>query len=302
MRWTLLVTAVLVSPAACGGRATPPPTPSGPPAALQPTPAPDDVQVAAVNGRPVWGSCVATQASRGVTKQEALKECVDFELMAQVAEERGIALDPEVKIQTRTALVSQLVAKDFEDKYQKPADFGALWTTYYQKNKHRFDHVEYRGTAYVRVNVAKTATPAEDATAKAIAEEIAAKLAPERGLMPEHLVAIAQQVAGTRVTLAHEVVAPYSRQGLDPTYTDAMFSIPEIGRTTPHAVRTPWGYDVILLNEIVPEAHPSAEEMDKKLLPEVKRTFFPLWTNQIAQRIGAKIEIEQQNLQLLENL
>lgn len=288
--------------AACGGQATPPPAPSGPPAALQPTPAADDVQVATVNGKPVWGSCVAAQAARGVTKQEALKECIDFELLAEAAEERGFALDDEVKIETRTALVSQLVANDFEDKYQKPADFGAVWNALYQRNKNRFDHVEYRGSAYVRVNVDKKATPDVDANARAIADEIAAKLAPERGLMPEHLVDIAQQVAGTRVKLAHEVVAPYSRQGLDPAYTEALFSIPEIGRTTTHAVRTPWGYDVILLSDLIPEAHPSAEELEQQLLPEVKRTFFPQWTNQIAQRIGAKIEIEQQNLQLLENL
>ncbi|HUS28576.1 MAG TPA: hypothetical protein VMZ53_08705 [Kofleriaceae bacterium] len=288
--------------AACGGQATPPPAPSGPPAALQPTPAPDDVAVASVNGKPVWGSCVAAQASRGITKQDALNECIDFELLAQAAEARGLALDPDVKLETRTALVSQLVAKDFEDKYQKPSDFGGLWDSLYQRNKTRFDHGEYRGTAYARINVAKNATPADDASAKAIADEIAARLANERGLMPQHLVEIAEQVAGTRAKVAHEVVQPYSRHGLDPTYTDAMFAIPEVGRTTPHAVRTPWGWDVILLNEIVPEEHMTAEQVAQKLLPEVKRTFFSTWTNQIAQRIGAKIQVEQKNLPLLENL
>jgi hypothetical protein len=288
--------------AACGGSPTPAPTPSGPPAALQAVPSPDDVQVATVNGKPVWGSCVKAQAARGVSRDEAVKQCIDFELLAQAAEERGFALDPDVKLETRTALVSQLVAKDFEDKYTKPSDFGGMWDALYQRNKQRFDHVEYRGTAYVRVPVAKDATPADDAKAKAIANEIAAKLANERGLMPQHLFELAQQIAGTRVTLAHEVVAPYARQGLDPAYTDAMFSIPEVGRTTPSAVRTPWGWDIILLNDLIPEAHASADEVTKKMLPEAKRTFFPTWTNQIAQRIGAKIEVEQKNLSLLENL
>jgi hypothetical protein len=293
---------LLLALAACGGSTTPPPAPSGPPAALQPTPAAGDVQVATVNGKPVWGSCVAAQASRGVSKQEALRQCVDFELLAQEAEARGLAIEPEVAVETRAALVNQLVAKDFEDKYQKPSDFGALWDALYQRNKHRFDHVEYRGTVYVRVNVAKNASPADDASAKAIADEIAAKLATERGLMPQHLVDLAQQIAGTRATLAHESVPPYSRKGLDPAYTDAMFSIPEVGRTATRAVRTPWGWDVILLNEIIPEAHPSMDEVVKRLMPEVKRTFFPQWTNQIAQRVGAKIEIEHENLKALENL
>ena len=287
--------------AACGGSTTPPPTPSGPPAALQPTPAPDDVQVATVNGKPVWGSCVTAQASGAVSKQDALKQCIDFELLAQAAEARGLAVDDDVKLETRAALVNELVAKDFEDKYQKPSDFGGQWDALYQRTKHRFDHVEYRGSAYVRVNVDKKATPAQDATAKALAEEIAGKLASERGLMPQHLVDIAQQVAGTRAKLAHEVVKPYSTQGLDPSYTNALFSIPEVGRTS-SAVRTPWGWDVILFNDVVPEEHDSADEIARQLLPEVKRTFFATWTNQIAQRIGAKITIEQKNLSLLENL
>ena len=269
---------------------------------MQPVPSPDDVQVATVNGKPVWGSCVTAQSSRGVSRDDALKQCIDFELLAQEAEARGLALDPEVKFETRTALVSQLVAKDFEDKYQKPSDFGALWTSLYQRNINRFDHGEYRGSAYVRVNVDKKATPEEVAKAKAIADEVAARLANERGLMPPHLVEIGQQVAGARATLAHEVVPPYSRQGLDPAYTDALFSIPEVGRTTPQPVRTPWGWDIILLNDIVPEAHSSADEVAAKMLPEVKRSFFPIWTNQIVKSLGAKVEIEQANLSRLEEL
>ena len=54
---------------ACGGSGPelPPPRPIGPPAAVVGSSAgPDDVVVAQVAGRPVWGSCVATQARRGV--------------------------------------------------------------------------------------------------------------------------------------------------------------------------------------------------------------------------------------------
>lgn len=286
---------------ACGGTSTPPPTPAGPPAALQATAAPDDVQVATVNGTPVWGSCVAAQAAHGITREEALRECVDFELLAQEADARGIALDPEVRLQTRTALVSQLVAKDYEDKFQQPSDFGGYWDALYNKNKHKIEHPEYRGSAYVRINVPKNASADEDAKAHAIADEIAAALSKERGLMPAHLVELAQQVAGTRAQISSEVVAPYTRQGLDPSYTQALFAIAEIGRTSP-AVRTPWGWDVILFNDLVPEAHPSPEDVVRQLLPEVKRSFFPQWTNQIVQRLGVKIRIEDKNIPLLENL
>jgi hypothetical protein len=289
--------------AACGGHSTPAPTASGPPAALQPTPAAGDVQVATVNGAPVWGSCVSAQAAHGISKQEALDECIAFELLAQAAEARGLALDPDVRLDTRTALVSQLVAKDFEDAYQKPGDFGPLWDALYQKNRHLYEHNEFRGSAYIRAVVPKNATPEQDAKAKAVADEIAAAVANERGLMPQHLIEIGERVAAGRVELFHETVIPYGRTArADPAYIAALFSIPEVGRTAPTAVRTAWGWDVILLNDLIPAARPSADEVTKQMLPDVKRTFFPQWTNQIAQRLGTRIEIEQQNLSLMENL
>lgn len=295
---------VFVLLVACGGSKAPaPPTPSGPPAAWLPTPAADDVQVATVNGKPVWGSCVTAQAAHAKSKEDALKQCVDFELLAQAADAKGLATDPEVVEQTRTALVSQLVAKDFEDKYQTPADFGPVWTALYKKTKNRYDHGEYRGSAYVRINVAKTATPDEDAKAHALAEEIATKLAGERGLGDKQLVELATTIVAGRAKLASEVVQPYSHvYALDRAYEDALFAIPELGQTTPHAIRTRFGWDVILFNDVVPEEHMTQEQIEKELLPEVKRQYFSTWTNQIAKNLGAKIEIIQKNMSALENM
>lgn len=288
---------------ACGSsKVPPPPTPTGPPAAWLPTPAPDDVQVATVNGKPVWGSCVTAQAAHATSKQDALKQCIDFELLAQAADARGLATDPEVAQATRTALVSQVVAFEYEDKYQKPADFGPAWDSMVQRNKLRFDHVEYRASAYVRINVDKKATADDDAKAHAIVEEIATKLAGERGLSPPQFFDLAEQIAAGRATTTHAVVTPYSRGGLDKPYEDALFSIPDIGQTAPHAVRTKWGWDVILYNDVVPEHHATAEELEREMLPELKRQYFTTWTNQVAQKLGVKIEIEQSNLPALENM
>lgn len=297
------VSFALLGLVACGSSKAPaPPTPTGPPAAWLPTPAPDDVVVATVNGKPVWGSCVTAQGPHATSKEDALKQCIDFELLAQAADARGIATDPEVALQTRTALVSQVIAKEYEDAYQKPADFGPAWDMMYQKNKLRFEHVEYRGSAYVRINVDKKATPEDDAKAHAIVEEIATKLAGERGLSPPQFFDIAQQVAAGRATLSTAIVTPYSRGGLDKPYEDALFSIPEIGETSPHAVRTSFGWDVVLFNDIVPEEHAPPDKVEREMLPELKRQYFPTWANQIAQKLGVKIEIEQANIPALENL
>lgn len=297
----LLVFALGLVTACGGGTSTSVPTPSGPPASFTATAAKDDVQVATVNDRPVWGSCVTAQAARGATRQEALAQCIDFELMAQAAEIRDLALDPEVVLATRTALVSQLVALEYEDKYRRPDDFGAFWTRSIERNKGRFDHPEARGSVYVRVDVAKDAPPDVDASAKRTIEVVYAALANERGLMKPHLEEIAKRAANT-TPIKIAAVNPELHHGrLDATYADALFAIPEIGRVSA-PVRTPWGWDVILWDAVVPEVHATPAELVEQALPEVKRSFFTQWVNQIAKNLGARIEVVEKNLPLLENL
>src|SRR5688500_7421250 len=106
---------------ACGSASPPSPSPAASRAGLVAPPAANDVEVARVNDRPVWGSCVATQAVSATPqdRDRALRDCIDFELLAQTAEQRGLAAMPEVNEAFRTALVDRVVA-DFEHRYQKP--------------------------------------------------------------------------------------------------------------------------------------------------------------------------------------
>jgi hypothetical protein len=289
----------LIVLAACGSQTTPVPSPTGPAAAMQEKAAPDDVVVAMVNGKPVYGSCVTAQSARAKSRQDALDQCVAFELMAQEADARGIASDHEVAAATRTALVNQLVALDYEDKYTKPADFGATWNQLYAKNKIRYDHPEYRGSAYVRIDLPEGAV---DENAHAIINEVAAALKDEKGLLPPQFKDLAERVAGARAKLSYAIVPPYTHiSTLELTYADALFAIPEVGRTSP-PVRTSWGWDVVLFFDVIPEEHPPQDKIVAEMLPEVKRAFFPTWTNQVIQRLGVKIEVVEKNLPLLENL
>ena len=288
---------------ACGGSTTPraPAESGGPPASLVAMPAStDDLQVASVNGKPVYASCVTTQAARGASKQDALQQCIDFELLAQQA--AAFATDPEVILQTRTALVSQVIAREYEDKYTKPADFGPYWDRIIDKNRRIFDHGEARASAYLRIPVAKDATPDQDATAHALANELAQKLASERGLMASHLKDIGVGVVGARAKLEFQVVPAYLDNGglVDP-YAKPLFAIPEVGRTT-QAVRTPWGWDVILLTELIPAAHPTGDALVAQVLPDVKRSYFTQWATQIAQQLGVSIKLYDDKLPLLEDI
>jgi hypothetical protein len=292
----------LVLPACGGSSRSAPPTPTGPPAALEATPASaDDVIVAHVNDRPVWGSCVAAQAARGASRPTALDECIAFELMAQEAEARGLATDPEVVTRTRTALVSQLVAKEYEDKYNRPADFGPYWDRMLALNRRRIEHGEYRGSTYVRIKVAKNAPPEVEAEARALMEEVAAALAHERGLMPTHFTEAAEQIIGDRAKLDKATVPPYTRGGLDPPYEQALFALPEVGRVS-GAFRTRWGWDVIAWTDHVPERQPSPDQVVAEALPEIKRRYFVQWTNQIADKLGIKPQLFDDNVALLEDV
>lgn len=287
---------------ACGANQAPP-LPSGPPASLVSTAEGDgDVIVARVDGQPVWGSCVKAQAEREhVTRAVALRECVDFELLAQAAARRGLATDPDVVDATRTALVNQLVAKDYEDAFTRPEDFGEFWNRAMIQSKlaYRFRHVEYRASTYVRVPV-KAKPPADDPAAHALADKIAAALANERGLMPPDFIALAQQVAGS-TKLAHEDVPLYKRGGLVDAYADALWAIPEIGRTSP-AVRTPWGYDVILWTDDQPAASPSPDELARDALPAIKQAYFGTWATRIGHQLGVHVTVDPKADQRLESV
>jgi peptidyl-prolyl cis-trans isomerase C len=270
-RWVVML-------AACGGSTQPPPPmPSGPPAPMvAPGAGSGDVIVATVNGRPVWGSCVQAQHS--------LDDCIGFELMAQEAQKRGLDRDPDVVLGTRTAMVSQLVANEYEAKYTHPSDFGDVWQRLVEKQHYRWDHPEVRASFYVRV---------QD---QAVAEKIAAEAAKQTGWMPPMLYELAKQIAGKDVDHA-DVPFKLGNQ-LEPHYAAALYGIPAIGRTSP-ATHTPWGWDVVLFSDALPETHLSEPQLVAQVLPEVQRSFFSLWVHQLELAMHVHVEVHPEGLETL---
>jgi hypothetical protein len=275
---------------------------------MQATPAADDIQVALVNGKPIWGSCVAAQAAReDATRDQALRQCIDFELLAQQAEARGLARDAEVIDRTRTALVSELVASAYERGFTKPGDFGAAWDDFVKKRKilHRLKHPEYRASTHVLVPVARNAPPEADAAAHALADQIAAAAADERGMLAPHFLALAEHATalqpckvGIQVP-CYEQLQLFLRGALEAPYADALWAIPEIGRTA-GPVRTSFGWDVMLWTDVQPAANPSAEELTAGILAEIKPFYFAHWVEQLGHDLGLHTAIDPQVDRLLE--
>ncbi|MBA3499987.1 MAG: hypothetical protein M4D80_03880 [Myxococcota bacterium] len=254
----------------------------------------DDVIVAQVNGRPVWGSCVTAQ-SKGKAPQaalrEALDECVAFELLAQAADARGLTTDPDVIEATRNALVNRVVEVGFEDKYKSADDLKEILDKHIERNKGRLSRPEVRSSTYVRLPLTKPLADAEDPPPKLV--ELAKKLAGERGMMTTHLRAAVDGVFGAQSPPPEVTeVGLFPKDALVPGYADRLFAIPEVGRIHPEVFRTRFGWDVILLTGVSPAKTYTREEAAAEAFPEVRTAYFNVWVDQIARALGVKIKID----------
>jgi len=288
---------------ACGGSPSPAPVPSGPAASIvAPRANEADVVVAQVDGRPVWGSCVSEQVTAGAPdRRTALAQCIDFELLAQAAEKRGLASESSVVEATRTAMVSELVASEFEARYQQPSDLGAALDTVLDKNAWRMHRPELRASTYVRAMVPANAAPEVEAAAKQLADKIAGELAGETGLLPVHLKeAMTRHAKGAGIEFETEDLAQAPATArYEAPYLEGLFGIAEIGRIS-KPVRTKRGWDVILWSGGLPPRESTREQLALEVFPELRRAQFSVWIGQLIKASGITIEIDQATVALLD--
>ena len=288
--------------AACGGSSNPAPVPPATAVIATPRLTGDDVEVARVNGRPVWSSCVATQAAaaRGGAadrvRRDALDQCIAFELLAQVAEARGLAAAREVGDAVRTAVVNRLVETDFERRYRTPDDLEQPIDIVMKRNEWRMHILELRASTFARFivppGVPAGAPPDVDARAHALADRLAAEFTGQTGLFGVHLTEAAQRLAaGTDIKLDTADVRPTHQDDLVEPYAKALYAIPEVGRIAP-PVRTQWGWDVVLWTGGVEARERSRDELVAEMFPEVRRQQFHLWVTQLGKQLGIHVEID----------
>ena len=281
---------VLLVVAACGS--SPPAQVEAPPLAslVSPREGAGDVQVATVNGRPVWGSCVAHQRK---SVEDGLADCIGFELMAQAAEARHLERTPAVEAAAKTAMVGALVAREFEAKVTSFADFHGLFDDYLAKREKYRHRPELRGSSYARANV----PPGDDAKAHAAMEHLAAGLRDQTGLMAPMLADAAERErAATGLEIVHYDYQISERLALDASYAAPLFAIPEVGRIT-GPVRTRWGWDVILWTGGLPAREQTAAEQAAELFPELRRQYFVPWVESIRRALNLEVVIDDKQLE-----
>lgn len=227
--------------------------------------------VARVDGEPIYADCVTTQAAaHGLDRAAALAECVDFELLAQEARRRGLATDADVLAARRTEMVRALVEADYAPTLDDPsdvpeADVRWLWETQLER---RYNRPERRRATYCRVPVDKVAAAGgpEDRAARALSGSLHDALGSMRDHDAARFAALCWMAAGGRVvsTTARQT-NPFLRSGRHEggsyaqAFADAAFSISEVGQISA-PTRTSWGWDVVLLTELLPaEAKTLAE-------------------------------------------
>jgi hypothetical protein len=288
--------------AACGGSSGPAAPPPAPRVIATPPASADDLEVARVNGHPVWGSCVAAQAAviaagkplpPDPLRAAALDQCIAFELLAQAADARGLTAAPEVGPAARAAAVDRLIATEFEQRYHSPADLKPAVDAVMQRNAWRMHILQLRASSYARFVVAKGAPPDTDARAHALADRLAAELAGQTGLFGVDLSDAATRIAaGSDVKLDTADVRPMHHDDLVASYAKALYGLPEIGRSSP-ATRTDWGWDVIVWTGGVEAKERTRDDVVADLFPEIRRHQFQLWVTQIVKQLGVHIEIDQ---------
>lgn len=263
--------------------------------------APDDAIVAKVDGRPIYGSCVAAQAAAlHEDRTHALDDCIGFELLAGAAAARGVARDPDVIDGYRQALVGRFLDVAFRDAYRTFTDLPAsLRDPAFHNLEWRMHRPEYRFSVYVRATVGEKATPADEQAAHALMDQIYARVAGRKDLFPDDLFAIAREVAGPRAI--EMLTTPYGT-GVDgpgdPTYTKPLFALGAVGEVTPPS-RTTWGWDLILWTDSLPALETSADDLRAWMFPELRRAWFERWIDDLAREANADIAIDEARLKTL---
>ena len=143
--------------------------------------------------------------------------------------------------------------------------------------------------------------PAEaEARAHALADRLAAELTGQTGLYGVHLAEAARRIdEGSGIKLETEEVPPSYQARLVDAYGAALYAIPEVGRTSP-ALRTPWGWDVVLWTGGIAARDRSRDEVVAEIFPELRRRQFVSWVNQIVRRLGVHVEVDEAAVKALD--
>ncbi len=262
----------------------------------------DDAIVATVNGRPVWGSCVAIQAQRGATTPQALDQCIAFELLAQAR--RAARAMPRIPRSGSSRPAPRWSASSSHPRTRSatpsPAQFGRVLEQ--GARSQGLAHApprELRASAYVRVPVAAGAPPEVEAAAKAsCADRIAAALAHEtRAVLGPNFARLAERpAAGPASSSTTRTCRAYAAGGLEPQLRRrAVRGCPRSGAHRPRCARRGAGTSSCGPMACRPRAVPAMPRSPRSSCPSVRRATSTTGSTQIGRPLGVHVTLDQAN-------
>ena len=274
----------------------------------------DDGQrvVARVDGVPVLESCVLTQARQlGIDRRTALEQCIDFELLAQVAHERGYHRDPEVREAGRRELVRRLL--DSEIVAPMPSVEGtdhAILEAAYKRYRPKIYAPERRTVFHVFAPFPeKRERPGTEADRRALAfaRELHAPLAGRTDLDVEEVYRVALDVADGRQlgpvnkadgTFKREIFKVYRDQpNLPRGFSHAVMDVPDVGMVTP-PTRSDYGWHVVLVTDREMPKFASVEQSADYLFQAVRSENYWKYTGSLLSR--AEVAVDEQALERIQ--
>lgn len=239
----------------CGGKEGS----SGPAAtAVYETSSEGRIEVAKVNGVPIYDDCVLNQAhGLGLeTEDEALQQCIDFEILAQAARDKGYLSHPSVVRTSRIESVRALIERVYpltSAAGVPDEDLRHLWKT--RGLRARYNHDEVRSAHLCLI---KPGTDAKQlaVSARQLAQDVYDRMrkGTESGIALIAGACNAVKLQDAKQTAAHDVTLLKSageRKTFAKDFADPLFALAEVGDYSgPH--RAPQGWFVILMDNLIP--------------------------------------------------
>lgn len=280
--WALLG---LLAMALCGCARRPPAAPKGRLPLPDPGAGPPEAEVVAtVNGRPITIADVAAQArAASQAPAEALEALLRAEAVAQLADERGLAGDPEVQRAARQEMARRYLQDSFEREYTPESVVSAAdIRKAYDQAKGRLVHPLLKEVDHILV---RTAAASDKAAALSAEIHQAAAAAPDLDAFKKVAEERREAAKAQGFELISERVVTGREGWTAEPFAKAAFDLQKPGDLSP-VVQTTFGYHVIRLRREIPAENVTLEEatprIRKDLYPRLRAREFERWVERQA--------------------
>ncbi len=245
----------------------------------------DRLVVAEVNEVPIYADCVQTQASaHALTREDALQECIDFELLAQAADLPKYLQEEDVQEKSTRELVRTFLASEYS--LQSPDDMPdslvqELWKAV---SPRRYNRPELRDIVFCRIPLPKGTSVSSPPSKKASAflQGLYEDLKDRSDLKKDDLFGACYGNPGK----LEDEVRPYQKVGIEkldlstftptprsryqPAFQERIFDGPQKVGMVLRPLFSQYGWDLILLTQILPKLETDFASAE----PELRKALF----------------------------